>query len=250
MKNIQDNNNYMKKNFYNYKSIQISLIIFVSVIITSFLYSLIQGHIYFLLLIILYLIWIYILLNIDRTRIIGLSLIILPMIIPIMVVVSFMSFPNLIHIFIYTILSFIKYAEYIYSFLGIIAIVFIYYKKQIFTNILFLTLLILFLNINFVFEYNKHYYHIYPDKANQESLLYERYAMSCQEDIVNNSLLEYNPYIPKSNLFLPTLGIRYKDTYEEERGIMVVYEKRSYFNLYVGDGKALCANDGGLETLE
>ena len=60
----------------------------------------------------------------------------------------------------------------------------------------------------------------------------------------------YKNHTLKSNLFLPTLGIRYKETYEEERGIIVVYEKRSYFNIYVGDGKVLCKSEGDLETLE
>ena len=60
----------------------------------------------------------------------------------------------------------------------------------------------------------------------------------------------YSYHTPKSNIFLPTLGIRYKETYEEERGIVVIYEKRSYLNLYVGDGRALCTNEGGIETLE
>ena len=122
---------------------------------------------------------------------------------------------------------------------------FIIFEKILKTIIFFM----IFTLINFivVFYYNQNYYDIHPDKSIKISLSDGNYDVMCENKLFNQPLLSYRYHTPKSNLFLPTLGIRYKETYEEERGIVVVYEKHSYFNLYVGDGRVLCST---METLE
>jgi len=129
--------------------------------------------------------------------------------------------------------------------------------KKLLRFIVFLTILI-FLNSIFVFYYNKYYYNIHPNQATMVSIDEENYEITCEQDVFNDSIEMpsfaipplYKYHTPKSNPILPTLGIRYKAMYKEERGYVVIYEKRSYLNIYVGDGKVLCANDGDLETLE
>ena len=114
-----------------------------------------------------------------------------------------------------------------------------------------LMLSFLLINIFFVFYYNRSYYESYKNN-NQNS---DINTLMCINEVFNDSIEmpafalppRYKYHAPKSNLFLPTLGIRYKENYEEERGIVVVYEKHSYFNLYVGDGRVLCST---METLE
>ena len=127
-----------------------------------------------------------------------------------------------------------------------ISIVNIYNKNSIYLNIIFSFLMIMLINISQV-------YSVHDSYNNGEVISMYSDKVPCLVDVFDNRKAFhrlYSYHTPKSNLFLPTLGIRYKENYKEERGIVVVYEKHSYFNLYVGDGKVLCENDGGLETLE
>lgn len=127
-----------------------------------------------------------------------------------------------------------------------ISIINIFNKNLIYLNIIFSFLMIMLINISQVYSVHDSYNNgevisMYLDKA------------PCLVEFFDNRKAFhrlYSYHTPKSNIFLPTLGIRYKETYEEERGIVVIYEKRSYLNLYVGDGRALCTNEGGIETLE
>jgi len=203
-----------------------------------------QDFIYFVFLLTFCLIWVYILFKIKKLKKVALILIILPIIWYIL----FINFPALTPVFtIFPFMIFMAFSPYIFPILGLISIVFIKNGKQIFPNILFLIVLILFLNHIFVFHYNKNYYDLYPYKDGEISLSDESYDIICKGEMFNESLLGYKYHTPKSNLFLPTLGIRYKEIYEEDRDFVMLYEKRSYFNIYVGDGRDLCNN---YETLE
>ena len=199
---------------------------------------------YFIYLITLSFIWLYILLNIDKLRKVALFLIILPVISSVL----FMFFPVFTPVFtIFPFMIFMRFSPYTFPLLGLISIVFIKNGKQIFPNTLFLIVLILFLNHIFVFHYNRSYYDLYPYKDVEMYLSDEDYDIICKGELFNESLLAYKYHTPKSNLFLPTLGIRYKEIYEEDRGFVMIYEKRSFLNLYVGDGRVLC---NSYETLE
>ena len=155
-------------------------------------------------------------------------------------------------------LYFVEYGAQSALFLCIILfLIYIFDKKKLHlsdylkTTIMMFILLFLFLNIIFVFYYNTYY-----DKTplgEKEGLGDYNYEMLCEADVLNYKIpIFYRYHTPKSNPILPTLGIRYKETYKEERGHVVVYEKRSYFNIYVGEGKALCPDDNSsiVETLE
>jgi len=129
-----------------------------------------------------------------------------------------------------------------------ISIVNIYNKNSIYLNIIFSFLIIMLINILQVYSVHDSYNNGY---------VISRYLdeVPCLVDVFDNTKSYsklYRYHTPKSNLFLPTLGIRYKEAYKEERGYVVIYEKRSYFNIYVGDGKALCPDDNSsiVETLE
>ncbi len=133
----------------------------------------------------------------------------------------------------------------------IVLIIFIlqikYFKKNEFIKLW--VILFLVVNIIFVFYYNTHY-----DKTSlgeKEGLGNYNYEMLCEVYLLKYNIpTMYQYHTPTSNLFLPTLGIRYKSMYKEERGHVVIYEKRSYLNIYVGEGKVLCKSEGDLETLE
>ena len=129
-----------------------------------------------------------------------------------------------------------------------ISIVNIYNKNSIYLNIIFSFLIIMLINISQVYSVHDSYNNGY---------IVSRYLdeIPCLVDIFDNTESYHDLYkyhTPKNNLFLPTLGIRYKENYEEERGIVIVYEKHSYFNLYVGEGRVLCneKDNYNLETLE
>jgi len=164
-------------------------------------------------------------------------------------------------IFIFTpiiILYFVEYGTQPALFLCIILfLLYIFDKKKLHLNsylkitIIMFILLFLFLNIIFVFYYNTHY--DTTPLGEKEGLGDYNYEMLCEADVLYYNIpIFYKYHTPKSNPVLPTLGIRYKTMYKEERGHVVIYEKRSYFNIYVGDGKALCPDDNSsiVETLE
>jgi len=125
--------------------------------------------------------------------------------------------------------------------------------EKILQIIVFFIIFMLINNI-FVFYYNTYNYDKFTDIELKDkiSISNDVSGMLCIQDIFNESLLSYKYHTPKSNPILPTLGTRYKTMYKEERGIIVVYEKRSYLNLYVGDGRILCneKDNYNLETLE
>lgn len=143
--------------------------------------------------------------------------------------------------------------QYIYILLILICFFFSIFKRN--KNLLYCVIILIFFYLNFVLTY----------WINQKNNEYQRNILiesridtdiqSCLIDGFNNNPSlgfprMYQYHTPKSNLFLPTLGIRYKENYKEERGIVVIYEKRSYLNLYVGEGRVLCKSEGDLETLE
>jgi len=134
----------------------------------------------------------------------------------------------------------------------IVSLIFIFYiKKQRYLNLVFLLLIIVLFNLRYVFISNQNYnQQIIKETPNTNKLSCIQEIFYDSSDYGDFSLYKY--HTPKNNPILPTLGIRYKENYEEERGIIVIYEKRSYLNFYVGDGKALCPDDNSsiVETLE
>lgn len=144
-----------------------------------------------------------------------------------------------------TILYYIIYIQ-IFIVLSILAVNYKYFVYIIFIQI------ILVGNSFWIFASNQDYNYSVSNKIyNEMGYIYKSVpANFCFDNMLEAGLGNYEYHAPKSNLFLPTLGIRYKENYEEERGIVIVYGKHSYFNLYVGDGKVICKSEGNLETLE
>ena len=249
MKNIQDNNlNYMKLIYI--KSFLTIFIIFNIISITYFFFKVGTYHIF---VIITCLIWLYILLNTLKIKNLIykyifaiLLLMILSYIslylenIPLIIKNLFLILPSLIIIV-------PLYFHYVAIFMIIVSLIFIFYiKKQRYLNLVFLLLIIILFNLRYIFIFNQNYnQQIIKETTNTNKISCIQEIFYDSNDYGNFYLYKYHS--PKSNPFLPTLGIRYKETYEEERGIVVVYEKHSYFNLYVGDGRVLCST---METLE
>jgi len=144
------------------------------------------------------------------------------------------------------------YFHYVAILMIIVSLIFIFYiKKQRYLNLVFLLLIIVLFNLRYVFISNQNYnQQIIKETPNTNKLSCIQEIFYDSSDYGDFSLYKY--HTPKNNPILPTLGIRYKENYEEERGIIVIYEKRSYLNFYVGDGKALCPDDNSsiVETLE
>jgi len=123
----------------------------------------------------------------------------------------------------------------------ILLILSITYKKILF--ILIITILML-INTIFVFIVNNNTLSFSEENHNPT-------VDYCLKNLENNGM-GYMYHYNGNNPILPTFGIWYKRLYEENDKFIILYEKRSYFNIYVGYEKLVCPDElgGEIKTLE
>ena len=246
------------KNFIEYinlnPKIKIFLILFGLTNIISIMYYFLGQILIYILLLIIYILVFYILFKTQKFRKWSYLLFIIPAIL----ILSGIIFrpesgpPFAIFLTLISILVIRTIFSYIAILFVLISIIYIHKKTLVYANIIFIFVIIIFVNIDIIYSiydsYNKNITDTYSE-SNDDRFPCLSYIFS-KSGMMDSGLPDTYRQSIKSHLLFPTLGIKYKETYEEEKGIVVVYEKHSYFNLYVGDGKVLFKSEGDLETLE